>query len=287
MIIIVDLLFVSANWAVLPDGYFKNGLSGYPLEIKKPSRRRNWWSRDTWFLLITKHETGSSNNRMCCFLWKPKTSTYRQYARAAQQVGRPFSVVREYSMRVQPTLQARSNRRRANLRSVSFDVLSARVPRSSINLLTLARLRKDDKKDKKKEVKNQTQSWFSLKFSVTPVFFSYCSHGFLCPWNMYLIAQFGIYWQNKPALTGVTSFNITTVTFSHPRVMMNSTHVPGFLIITSPAGTVALVKVDENVAIRLPVDYVLGFCSQQDKCTVAHLWYTLTDLYSKQPFLKI
>ena len=79
---------------------------------------------------------------------------------------RSYSITREYSIRLQPFLQARSNARRSLLGSVSFEALSYRAPRASINLLQLGHLRKEEKKDKrqKKEVYLLVIGFFSLGF---------------------------------------------------------------------------------------------------------------------------
>ncbi|EUB61638.1 WD repeat-containing protein [Echinococcus granulosus] len=141
-----------------------------------------------------------------------QTSAYRQFTRSAQHQRRTYSITRDFSSRLQPFLQARSNDRRSILGSASFEALSYRVPRPSINF-QLSRLRREDKRDKKpkKEV--------------------YC-----VPVDSVL---------TKPTVTGVDTFLLTNITFFYSSVSLCTTHVPGIIIATTQGGVFYVLKVDD------------------------------------------
>ncbi|VDM27572.1 unnamed protein product [Hydatigera taeniaeformis] len=105
--------------------------------------------------MIILYSLTKGNNNSCVLVMidlskeiADQTSAYRQFTRSAQHMRRTYSIARDFSSRLQPFLQARSNARRSILGSVSFEALSYRVPRPSINL-QLSRLRREDKRDKK------------------------------------------------------------------------------------------------------------------------------------------
>ncbi|CDS35835.1 WD repeat containing protein 96 [Echinococcus multilocularis] len=103
-----------------------------------------------------------------------QTSAYRQFSRSAQHQRRTYSIARDFSSRLQPFLQARSNARRSILGSASFEALSYRVPRPSINF-QLSRLRREDKRDKKPKKETKPTVTGVDTFLLTNITFFYSS----------------------------------------------------------------------------------------------------------------
>ncbi|KAL5112964.1 Cilia and flagella-associated protein 43 [Taenia crassiceps] len=163
-------------------------------------------AKTTPMIILYSLTKGTNNSRVLVMIDLSKeiadqTSAYRQFTRSVQHLRRTYSIARDFSSRLQPFLQARSNARRSILGSVSFEALSYRVPRPSINL-QLNRLRREDKRDKK--TKKET----------------------------------------KPTVTGVETYELTSITFFYSSVNLRPTHVPGIIIATTQGGVFYVLKVD-------------------------------------------